>query len=78
MQLLIQHDGTLRCLYDETIDLHTLGSVHISRASYVEPDAHGQWFADLAPVAGPQLGPFESRSQALNAEQQWLLAHRLS
>ena len=74
MQLLILSGGTVRCLYDETIDLSALGRMTIARGSHVEPDSHGKWFADLGPVKGPKLGPFPCRSQALEAEQAWLEA----
>jgi hypothetical protein len=77
MQLVIKPDGQVRCLYGEEIDLTALGSLVISRASHVEPDAQGRWYADLSPVAGPRLGPFSLRSEALLAEQQWLTCHRL-
>ena len=30
------------------------------------------WFADLGPSHGPVLGPFQSRSAALEAERRWL------
>jgi len=69
MQLVIEPDGTVRFIYSETIDVSTLGSPTISRASYVEPDQHGRWLADLSPVGGPIEGPFNSRSEALLAEQ---------
>jgi hypothetical protein len=46
----------------------------IQRASHVEPDEQGQWWADLAPVHGPKLGPFAVRSAALDAERCWLEA----
>ena len=72
MQLVIQPDGALKCVYGEAIDLHALGQVSISRGSHVEPDANGQWLADLSPVSGPVLGPFPTRSQALEAEVTWL------
>jgi len=72
MTLVIERDGTVRCLYDEAIDLSLLGIVSIARASHVEPDEVGQWWADLSPMGGPQLGPFIRRSEALAAEQQWL------
>lgn len=72
MQLIVHSDGTLRCVYTEDIDLHSFGPPQIRRASHVEPDAHGQWLADLSPVGGPVLGPFERRSQALRAEAEWL------
>ena len=77
MQLLILPDGTVRCLYDETIDLAALGQLSISRGSYVEPDAAGQWFPDLSPVCGPKLGPFPKRGDALAAEVEWLNQHWL-
>lgn len=72
MQILIDSGGTARCVYDETIDLATLGKLTIRRGSLVEPDEHGGWSADLAPVGGPVLGPFDTRSQALVAEAAWL------
>lgn len=77
MQLMIDPTGTLRCVYDELIELAAIGSLVISRASHVEPDQHGQWLADLAPVGGPRLGPYANRSQALESEQQWLVEHWL-
>jgi len=72
MQLLIQPDGGVRCVYDEAIDLTTLGRVQIRRGNHVEPDEGGRWFADLAVSGGPRLGPFDHRSQALEAERLWL------
>ena len=78
MHLVILPDGTIRCVYDEAIDLQTLGQPDIRRASHVEPDGHGQWTADLTPVGGPILGPFPQRSEALAAESQWLEAHWLT
>jgi hypothetical protein len=78
MQLIIQPDGQVRCLYSEAIDLAALGRVSIVRGSYVEPDEFGRWFADLAPVGGPRLGPFRQRSAALQAEAEWLSVHWLA
>ena len=72
MQLIIHPGGTVRCVYDEGVDLRALGQVHIARASHVEPDDRGQWFLDLSPVLGPILGPFSLRSEALAAERRWL------
>ncbi len=72
MQLLVDFRGTIRCVYDEAIPLGTIGSLTICRASHVEPDANGQWLADLSPVQGPKLGPFNCRSLALVAERDWL------
>ena len=75
MQLRIDPGGVVHAVYDETIDLAVLGTVSIRRASHVETDAHGQWWADLSPVSGPQLGPFARRSAALAAERDWLEQH---
>jgi hypothetical protein len=72
MQLIIEPGGSVRCVYAESIDLAQIGRLTISRGSHVEPDDAGQWFADLAPVAGPKLGPFPHRSGALAAERRWL------
>jgi hypothetical protein len=77
MKLLVQPDGTVRAIYDEMIDLAVLGQVTITRASHVEPDEQGRWRADLLPVNGPVLGPFEHRSEALQAEHDWLERHWL-
>lgn len=77
MQLIIHPDGITRCIYGEDISLHVLGSLSIQRASHVEPTDDGQWTADLSPVNGPLLGPFGSRSQALQAELLWLEQHWL-
>jgi hypothetical protein len=47
-----------------------MGTVTIARASHVEPNEDGQWFAQM--VGGPVLGPFAKRSAALAAEVAWL------
>jgi len=73
--VLVDPRGGVRCLYDEAVDLASLGSRAIRRASHVEPDDSGQWWADLAPVGGPKLGPYTLRSSALNAERHWLEEH---
>jgi hypothetical protein len=72
MQLRIDSQGEVTCVYDEVIDLTALGRLTIRRASSVEPDDTGRWWADLAPVGGPRLGPFGHRSKALTAERAWL------
>ena len=77
MQFLIDRHGTVRCLYTEAINLAVLGSLSIHRGSHVEPDDQGRWWADLAPVGGPLLGPFDRRSEALAAESRWLEDHEL-
>ena len=78
MTLTIDAQGTVRALYSELIDLSALGSVTIRRASHVEPDDLGRWWAHLSPVHGPTLGPFDRRSDALAAEADWLEAFRLT
>ncbi len=72
MELVIEATGEVRCLYGETLDLSVLGKLKIRRGSHVEPDADGNWWADLSPVAGPKLGPYAKRSKALEAERIWL------
>ncbi len=78
MHLVIGPCGTVRAVYSELIDLHTLGRTTITRASHVEPGPGGVWHADLSPVSGPVLGPFARRSEALEAELAWLEANRLT
>jgi hypothetical protein len=78
MELVVSADGVARCIYDEGIDLREIGTLKITRASHVEPDSAGFWWADMGPSVGPVLGPFTSRSEALAAEREWLLAARLS
>jgi hypothetical protein len=77
-EIVIAADGTVRCVYSEDLDLAALGAVEICRASFVEPDLAGDWFADLSPVDGPKLGPFPRRSEALSAEALWLNEHWLT
>ena len=78
MELLIHPGGDVRCLYGEEIDLAVLGRLRIERGSHVEPTPDGRWTADLEPVGGPVLGPYDARSEALKAEQDWLLEHWLT
>jgi hypothetical protein len=77
MHLLVQQDGSVRCVYGEELELHELGKLTVTRGSHVEPTDDGHWTADLETVGGPQLGPFACRSQALAAEQTWLETHWL-
>ena len=72
MQLLIDSVGEVKCIYGEAIELGALGAIKIARGSHVEPDGSGCWWADLSPVSGPKLGPFQHRSEALSAEVAWL------
>ena len=77
MDLVVAPDGTVQAIYDETLDLALLGRLSIRRASHVEPTPEGRWQADLSPVSGPVLGPFDRRSEALEAERAWLEQHWL-
>ena len=72
MQIIIEPRGTARCIYTEVIDLAAIGSPTITRASHVEQDQQGRWLADMSPLSGPLLGPFQARSEALAAELAWL------
>lgn len=75
MELVISAGGKVVTLYNESLDLSNLGSGRITRASHVEPDQEGRWFAAI--VDGPVLGPFRIRSSAITAEIAWLNQNRL-
>lgn len=79
MRLLVSPEGKAFAIYSETIDLRCLGVMvtmpHGPRASHVEPDTDWNWWADMAPVGGPKLGPFAKRSAAVAAEVEWLEEH---
>ena len=77
MELVVDAEGDVRCVYGEELDLRELGKLQITRASHVEPDRDGFWWADMGPVDGPVLGRFSNRAEALQAERGWLGA-RLS
>lgn len=77
MQLLIEPSGNGRCVYSEAIDVRQIGTIGIRRGSHVEPTTEGLWTADLTPVGGPVLGPFSTRTEALDAEVAWLLEYWL-
>ena len=64
--------GNVDTIYTEAIDLASIGKQHIKRASHVEPNEDGMWTADMSPSDGPILGPFKTRSEALEAEVVWL------
>ena len=76
MELVVDAGGDVRCIYDEALDLREIGKLQITRASHVEPDRDGFWWADMGPVEGPVLGPFRNRTEALQAERGWLLGRR--
>ena len=72
MELVVDAGGGVRCVYGEELDLRALGKLQITRASHVEPDRDGYWWADMGPANGPVLGPYGSRTEALGAERGWL------
>lgn len=73
--------GRLTFIYDDALSgLLQAGTCRVDRASHVEPKLTPEgvrWFADLAPVAGPKLGPFPTRAAALENEVEWLTANRI-
>ena len=73
MELVVDAGGDVRCVYGEELDLREIGKLQITRASHVDPDSDGNWWADMGPSGGPVLGPFGSRSEALGAEKGWLV-----
>jgi hypothetical protein len=77
MELDVDAGGSVRCIYDEALDLRALGKLQITRASHVEPDTDGYWWADMGPSGGAVLGPFRSRSEALRVEREWLASCRV-
>lgn len=74
--------GAIQFVYeDELADVLELGVHEIHRVSFVEPWANAAspvaaWHADMSPVGGPKLGPFQYREQALEAEREWLAQNR--
>lgn len=75
MSLVIAHTPSMKFVYkDELRPLLEIGEAQVCRASHVEP-CGTQWTADLSPVGGPLLGPFDLRQDALDAEVAWLAAH---
>lgn len=77
LTVLISPTGSLQFVWDDKLQpLIDIGRASIERVSHVEPTSAGQWSADLSPIAGPVLGPFRRRGEALAAEREWLSLHR--
>lgn len=69
--------GKARFIYsDDLLGLTAMGKQTTRRASHVEPTDEG-WIADLTPVNGPVLGPFPTRSEALQMEVDWLKSNHI-
>lgn len=77
-RIIVKPNGDVTFLYEDRLrPLFELGTATVTRASHVEPTADGRWTADLAPVGGGVLGPFDLRQEALDAERAWLERHHL-
>ncbi len=72
MEIVIKPNGMLIGIYSDALDYGVFGRPQIRRASHVEPDTSGRWTADLSPVKGPKLGPFDKRAEAIDAELEYL------
>jgi len=77
-EIIVEPNGTLRFIYSDDLAsiAQDIGSLSTARASHVEPD-DGGWTADMSPVGGEVLGPFETRSEALTTEVEWLKSHNI-
>ncbi len=72
MEIIIKPSGVFIGIYNDSFDYGSFGRPQIRRASHVEPTNDGRWTADLSPVDGPKLGPFGKRSEAIDAEMEFL------
>jgi hypothetical protein len=74
-------DGKVTFIYaDKMKPFLELGEATVKRVSHVEPvtiAGEVKWTADMSPVSGPTLGPFDSRQEALDREVEWLNANQL-
>ena len=72
---IVVSEGEIRFIHqDDLAEVFQAGKATTRRASRVEP-GKGGWNADLRPVNGPVLGPFNRRDTALQAEDNWLRQH---
>ena len=72
MKIIIKPSGVFIGIYNDSFDYRNIGRHQIRRASHVELDETGNWFADLSPVDGPKIGPFDKRNEAIEAELEFL------
>ena len=72
VELVVDAGSDVRCIYGEELHLRAVGKLQITRASHVEPDREGFWWANMGPSGGPVLGLFRGRTEAL--EREWLAA----
>jgi hypothetical protein len=66
--------GEIRFIHDDELrPILVEGTAHVQRASHVEPSIEGTtWTADMRPVGGGILGPFNTKQEALDAEVNYL------
>ncbi len=75
MRIIVDTSGSARFVYSDALAAvaREAGTLTIRRASHVEPTADGRWAADMSPVRlGVNLGPYDTREEALEAERLWL------
>jgi hypothetical protein len=76
MRLVINTTGTTQTVASDDLSfVDSLGDCDVRRASHVEAvkhDGKSMWETDLFPVGGPVLGPFQTRTEALQKEVEWL------
>lgn len=75
MKLLVSPEGVITAIYsDDLVPLiKEAEKVNISRASHVEPDDKGQWWATMKPFGEEVLlGPFETHKEAITEEVNYL------
>ncbi len=77
MIISIDRAGGVKAIYSDGFNWQVLGKALIQRASQVEPDHLGLWWADLSVSGGPRIGPFARRDAAIAAEVAWLERNRL-
>lgn len=71
--VIVNDRGELSFVWDDALaPLRGLGATEIHRVSHVEPTIGGQWTADLSPIGGPLLGPFDLHAHAIEAEKEWV------
>lgn len=74
MRVLIDKDGSVRFLHDDEVAeaLIDLGPQRVARASEVDHDGTG-WVADMEKSGHAcKLGPFPTRTEALDREREFL------
>lgn len=76
LELFVTPGGEIRAVYSEAAAevLSGLGECSTRRASSVELGPDNCWYADLGPIGGPVLGPFDfpKRADAIAAEVAWI------